>query len=222
MCLLELIWEDSWENFEPEWVKRVKFAWWWAFPGCGGSQLRGQLHFLHLVHMLKTLDDQTHRRSCKKKSWILHRNGLSIFHNRVMVSHSPQQPTHKQRSSVMDEVLRLPVCLATIDEEGGHMEQCPSSSPCWRMSHKTFSTVWDSSPMHGPLLTEGHQGVSAEHVLRAWGQPYLVSSPGSSAGFTYLMRFYGFRHCKLYSLSQTSKTFLHLSFLTCQVSLGML
>lgn len=65
-------------------------------------------------------------------------------------------------------------------------------------------------------------GVSVERVLCAWGQPYPVSSPARYAASTYLMRFYGFRHCKLYSLSQTSKTFLHLPSLTCQVSLGML
>lgn len=76
--------------------------------------------------------------------------------------------------------------------------------------------------MHRPVPTEGHRRVSAEHVLSAWDQPYLVFSPGSSAGFTYLMKFYGFSHCKLYSLSQTSKTFLHLLSLTCQVSLSML
>ena len=130
--------------------------------------------------------------------------------------------TPKRRSGVMDEVCCLRVYLSTVDEEGGETEQCPSSSPCWRTSHKTSATVREGSPTRSPLPTEGHQGVSVEHVLCAWGQPYLVSSPGSSAGFTYLMRFYGFRNCKLYSLSQTSKTFLHLPSLTCQVSLGML
>lgn len=93
---------------------------------------------------------------------------------------------------------------------------------CWRTSHQTWATVQESSLTHSPLPTEGHWGVSVEHVLCAWGQPYPVSSPGRYAAFTYLMRFYGFRRCKLYSLSQTSKTFLHLPSLTCQVSLGML
>ena len=128
----------------------------------------------------------------------------------------------KQRDGMMNEGWCLPVYLSTIDKEDGEKEQCPSSSPRWRTSCKTSATVWESSPMCSPLPSEGHRGVSVERVLGAWGQPYLVSSPGSSAGFTYLMRFYGFRHCKLYSLSQTSKTFLHLPSLTCQVSLGVL
>lgn len=116
----------------------------------------------------------------------------------------------------------LHVYMSAIDEEGGETEQCLNTSPFWRAFQKTSAMVGKSSSMHSHLSNEGHLGVSVEHVLRAWGQPYLVSSLGSRAGFTYLMRFYGFRHCKLYSLSQTSKTFLHLPSLTCQVSLGML
>lgn len=160
-----------------------------------------------------------------KKSRILHNTeqewSLNLMQRGDGFSFTPAI-TPKQKVGVTDEVWCLLVYLSTTDKEGGETERCPSSSPRWRTSRKTSATEQESSPTRSPLPTEGHQGVSVECVLRAWGQPYLVSSPGSSAAFTYLMRFYGFRHCKLYSLSQTSKTFLHLLSLTCQVSLGML
>lgn len=139
-----------------------------------------------------------------------------------MISHSPQQSLPaKEWHSGQIHAQTPHSCTADAGESEwrGLPAACLAGEHPPGLEPQCRKAPWLS---HSPLPTEGHQGVSAEHVLCAWGQPYPVSSPGRYAAFTYLMRFYGFRRCKLYSLSQTSKTFLHLPSLTCQVSLGML
>lgn len=117
----------------------------------------------------------------------------------------------------MGEVWHLQIYLLVVGKMGGE-----ALSQQFTSLQNVLQDFCHWVGKHRPVPTEGRRRVSAEHVLSAWDQPYLVFSPGSSAGFTYLMKFYGFSHCKLYSLSQTSKTFLHLLSLTCQVSLSML
>lgn len=142
--------------------------------------------------------------------------------HRVMISHSPQQSLpakewHNEQMYTQTPHFIHCRCRGRVNGEVSQQLALLESIPQGLSSKVCRRAPWDS-----PLPTEGHRGVSVERVLCAWGQPYPVPSPARCAASTYLMRFYGFRRCKLYSLSQTSKTFLHLPSLTCQVSLGML
>lgn len=50
----------------------------------------------------------------------------------------------------------------------------------------------------GHISTEGHPAASGEMSPQVLGEcPHVTFSAGSSAPFTYLIRFYGFRQCKL-------------------------